>query len=301
MTMVASAEQIQQHRFLSQLLLLASIPTYLITRYAITAPFGRHVSTSKASPWWYGPKINARISWFLFECPNLIWSWYLCWYQLNGSIISSDGTDETKSFVLQIRSGEIIVSTNALLVSLFTMHYVNRAIIYPLRMNRSSQPVPLVVILSAVAFTALNGYLQCFYLGHIEKLNPLTISASGVHNLQVLVGISIFFIGMGINIYSDGVLRNLRSQNKDTNATTRRYYIPKGVFFTLISCPNFAGEILEWLGFAIASNFSLPSVAFVCYTASNLVPRGIAHHEWYKNKFEEYPSERKWAVIPFIA
>eukprot|EP00956_Cyclotella_meneghiniana_P009821 scaffold13606_cov100-Cyclotella_meneghiniana.AAC.4 len=61
-----------------------------------------------------------------------------------------------------------------------------------------------------------------------------------------------------------------------------------------------AGEILEWFGFAMASRFSLSSVAFLCYTASNLIPRGIAHHEWYKNKFDDYPIERKWAVIPFI-
>jgi 3-oxo-5-alpha-steroid 4-dehydrogenase 1 len=296
--MVASAEQIQQHLLLSQLLLLASIPTYLITRYVITAPFGRHVSTSNASPWWYGPKINARISWFLFECPNLFWSWHLCYHRLNGSMLFLDGDE---SLVVKIRSGEIVVSTNALLVGLFTLHYVNRAIIYPLRMHRSSQPVPLVVILSAVAFTALNGYLQCFYLGHILKLQPLTVSTYGVLNLQALVGILVFFIGMCINIQSDGVLRSLRSQNKGTDATTRRYYIPKGLFYTYISCPNFAGEILEWIGFAIGSNFSLPSVAFVCYTVSNLVPRGIAHHEWYKNKFEDYPFERKWAVIPFIA
>ena len=299
---MVSLEQIELHRFYSKLLLLSSIPTFLFTRYVITAPFGKHVSSQSSSPWWHGPKVYARISWFLFECPNLIWSWYYCWYQLNESILYLDinTRSEFGTSTFQIINGDIIIATNALLVGLFRMHYVNRAILYALRMNRNSQPVPLVVILSAVLFTSLNGYVQIFYLGHIEKLPPLILSKSN-KSLDTLFGILIFFVGMGINIHSDGVLRNLRLQNKDNDTTSqRRYYIPRGALFTYVSCPNFAGEILEWLGFAMASRFSLPSVAFLCYTASNLIPRGIAHHEWYKNKFDDYPIERKWAVIPCI-
>ncbi|KAL3802379.1 hypothetical protein HJC23_007204 [Cyclotella cryptica] len=292
--MVASIEQIHLHRFCSASLLLSSIPTYLITRYMVTAPFGRHVSTTK-SPWWYGPKINPRLSWFIFECPNLIWSWYWCWHRNDDSIL-----------FLESSGDENLIPSNTLLICMFALHYVNRAIVYPLRMSPNSQSVPLVVTTSAVIFTAFNGYIQCFYLGHIEKLAPLDLSRHGGlsrNNIQKLLGIFIFVVGMGINIYADGVLRDLRSKNNDKADTTsnRRYYIPRDLVFTYISCPNFTGEIIEWFGYAMASQFSLPSVAFFCYTASNLIPRGVAHHNWYKRKFEDYPMERKWAVIPFIA
>jgi len=125
------------------------------------------------------------------------------------------------------------------------------------------------------------------------------------------VGISIFFIGMGINVKSDSVLRNLRKDNQqkkkqqkqgDTTAIDNQhtYYIPFSPLFRYISCPNHAGEILEWFGFSIASNFSLPTIAFFIYSSSNLIPRAIAHHAWYKNKFDDYPKERQWAVIPFV-
>ena len=229
-----------------------------------------------------------------------MWSWYWCWYRREESVLFLEASGDMVHSLWQVRSGDIVVSSNALLVSMFTMHYVNRAILYPVQMSRSSQSVPLVVIISAVIFTSLNGYVQCFYLGHIEKLPPLTISNSDL-SFQTLLGIVIFIIGMGINIHSDGVLRDLRLQNDDSDtAKQRRYYIPQGTFFTRISCPNFMGEILEWLGFAIASHFSLPSVAFVLYTASNLIPRGVAHHNWYKRKFENYPVDRKWAIIPFV-
>jgi steroid 5-alpha reductase family enzyme len=78
------------------------------------------------------------------------------------------------------------------------------------------------------------------------------------------------------------------------------YYVPRSPLFAIVSCPNFLGEIIEWFGYSMASTFSLPSVAFFAYTACNLIPRAVAHHEWYLRKFDDYPIERKWAVIPLV-
>ena len=58
------------------------------------------------------------------------------------------------------------------------------------------------------------------------------------------------------------------------------------------------GEILEWLGFALAGR-SLPGAAFAAFTFANLAPRGAAHHQWYLKRFEDYPRGRR-AVIPFV-
>eukprot|EP00986_Skeletonema_menzelii_P017523 scaffold20108_cov145-Skeletonema_menzelii.AAC.1 len=192
------------------------------------------------------------------------------------------------------------ISSNVMVLSLFTLHYVNRAVIYPLRMNSNSHRVPLLVTASATIVTMLNGYIQSFYLVRVYKLPPLTLPPSSWINVQSWLGILVFVVGMIINIKSDAVLRNLRRQRNSDRDNQKTYYIPQHRLFTYISCPNFFGEILEWFGFAIASQFSLPAMAFFIYTASNLIPRGIAHHEWYKQKFEDYPLERKWAVIPFV-
>ena len=40
-------------------------------------------------------------------------------------------------------------------------------------------------------------------------------------------------------------------------------------------------------------------VAFATYTLANLLPRGLSHHQWYIEKFEDYPKDRK-AFIPFL-
>lgn len=58
-------------------------------------------------------------------------------------------------------------------------------------------------------------------------------------------------------------------------------------------------EIVEWTGFAAASQ-SPAALAFSVYVCSNLVPRALDHHAWYKATFgDEYPKKRH-AIIPFL-
>lgn len=100
-----------------------------------------------------------------------------------------------------------------------------------------------------------------------------------------------------MNISSDAILRNLR------RSTPRGHYeIPRGGFFDWIglSAPHFLGEIIEWTGFAIACWPSIAALSFAIFTASNLIPRAVAHHNWYRQTFgEAYPHNRK-AVIPYV-
>ena len=69
--------------------------------------------------------------------------------------------------------------------------------------------------------------------------------------------------------------------------------------FEYVSAGNYASEICEWGGFAIAAG-TLPAAAFALMTFCNLAPRAHHHHRWYKDKFKgEYPPHRR-AVLPFI-
>ena len=96
---------------------------------------------------------------------------------------------------------------------------------------------------------------------------------------------------MSINISSDNKLISLRKNSGG-------YKIPKGGVFNFISCPNYFGEIIEWIGFSIIA-LSLPALSFTLWTCFNLIPRALNHHEWYKESFNNYPVKRK-AVIPFV-
>ena len=110
--------------------------------------------------------------------------------------------------------------------------------------------------------------------------------------LLFIVGIGLFAIGMTININSDNNLFSLREDG------STGYKIPRGGLFDKVSCPNYLGEITEWLGFAIAT-WSLAGFTFAIWTFCNLAPRAFTHHRWYKEEFADYPTNRK-ALIPFL-
>ena len=111
--------------------------------------------------------------------------------------------------------------------------------------------------------------------------------------MQFLLGVLLFVLGVSINLHSDATLRRLRALSPN------RRQIPTGGLFEWVSAPHYFGEIVEWTGFCLACNASLASTAFAVYTAANLIPRGIAHHKWYRKNFAAYPPSRK-AVIPYL-
>jgi 3-oxo-5-alpha-steroid 4-dehydrogenase 1 len=113
-----------------------------------------------------------------------------------------------------------------------------------------------------------------------------------VYSFRFSLGITIFLLGFYLNQQSDSTLRNLRKPGE------RDYKIPRGGAFEYISAPHFLGEIIEWLGYAIAVNHT-SAYAFVLFTMSNLIPRSLSHHKWYHDNFKDYPKNRK-AIIPFL-
>ena len=56
--------------------------------------------------------------------------------------------------------------------------------------------------------------------------------------------------------------------------------------------------MIEWLGWAIMT-WSFAGLVFFFWTVANLLPRALANHRWYQEKFPEYPTDRK-AIIPYL-
>ena len=172
--------------------------------------------------------------------------------------------------------------------ALWMGHYFNRSIIFPFR-QKHAKDTAVIVVFSAIFFNIINGFINGYYLGSQHLVQDQYINYFQSPNF--IVGILFFIIGVFINIRSDEILFSLRKNNDG-------YKIPKGFMYNYISCPNYFGEIIEWLGFAIMV-WSLPAFIFVLWTMFNLIPRAVSHHHWYNNKFPDYPPKRK-AIIPFI-
>lgn len=121
-------EQLLQR--LSMGLLFISIPTFLILYFVIPAPWGK----TRASMGWLGQMLPARLSWIVFESPNLVWA-YIC------------GRSKR----------EDLPAMNSFLLLLFVIHYIQRAILYPLCLSRNTKAMPALVVLAAFLFCGVNG------------------------------------------------------------------------------------------------------------------------------------------------
>jgi steroid 5-alpha reductase family enzyme len=171
------------------------------------------------------------------------------------------------------------------MVGLFVFHYFNRSIIFPLRLKTKGKKMPLIIMVSAMLFNTMNGFFMGYYFGNFAEY-----SLEWLSDPRFILGMLVFFTGMAINWHSDHILINLRKPGETG------YKIPMGGMFRWVSCPNLLGEVIEWVGFGILT-WSLPGLVFAIWTFANVVPRAISHHRWYREKFPDYPKDRK-AVIP---
>lgn len=182
----------------------------------------------------------------------------------------------------------VLIPANTILMGTFLVHYTHRDLIFPFRL-RASKPTPFVVWAMAAVFCIYNGYMQTRYL-----LNQAPLDPEAHHSVRFIAGIALWFTGWVINLHSDNILISLRKPGDKKGG----YRIPRGGAFEYVSAANYFGEILEWSGWALASN-SIPAVAFALFTFANLAPRGWKHHQWYKKQFKTYPKKRR-AIIPYL-
>jgi len=170
---------------------------------------------------------------------------------------------------------------------LWLLHYIHRSFIYPFVIDMTNPKMPISIASSAFFFNIVNVNLQAFGIYYLTEY-----SSDWIKDDIFYLGLIIFFTGMYINIKSDYLIIALR-KNKGPG-----YHLPTKFMHKYISSPNYFGEIIEWLGWAILT-WSISGAVFALWTIANLFPRAFAHHQWYKEKFPDYPKNRK-AIIPGI-
>ncbi|KAI9270437.1 3-oxo-5-alpha-steroid 4-dehydrogenase-domain-containing protein [Phascolomyces articulosus] len=244
-------------------------PLFTPTLFWVDAPYGRF-----AGSLFFDWSLSGKWAWSIMEGVSPVI------YTLSMLLVAPQQVDQWQP-------------SQVLLYGLWMIHYINRAIIHPLRAP-SMAPIHTIAFISAVLINILNGYTN----GVWNARHSFSLSTP-----NVALGLGLWVTGFSINVYHDSILFNLRrtkKKNKETNQPQQRYFIPKGGLFDYVSCPNYLGEVVEWTGFAILTSGSYPALAFAATTFGNLVPRGKRAHAWYQNQFKkEYPSSRK-AIVPYI-
>ena len=242
---------------LSSIWVLIGLGTFVYLFFE-SAPYGRHIKEG------WVIKIPARLGWVIMESPSVILM-----------II----------YALIVRDQLQIIHKVFLLIWL--THYIHRTFIYPFLIEMTNPKMPISIACSAFFFNLVNVSIQAFGIFYFTEYSENWISSS-----TFIIGLSIFLLGMYINIRSDYIIVAMKKRNGPG------YHIPQTFLYKYLSAPNYFGEIIEWLGWAILT-WSISGVVFLIWVIANLFPRAIAHHKWYKNKFDDYPKNRK-AIIPGI-
>ena len=226
--------------------------------FFVVAPYGRHIKEG------WGPNISARLGWVFMESPCVI-----------------------LMLGLAIFAWEKLNLVHLVFLIIWLSHYVHRTFIWPFKADMLGKEMPIAIALSAFFFNIVNVSIQGYWIFYF-----VSYSVDWLSSPFFITGVLIFFIGMYINIRSDYILINLRKEKGPG------YHVANTFLYKHLSCPNYFGELLEWMGWAILT-YSLSGFVFFLWTFANLFPRAIANHKWYKKQFKQYPQSRK-AVIPWI-
>ena len=237
--------------------IVVAIATFLtLIIFKVRAPYGRHSSDK------WGMVIPNKWGWFIMELPAFLLMPIL-------ALLGPSPKNEV----------------TYLLIGLWSLHYAYRTLVFPFRIKTQHKKIPLLIVVSAVFFNGVNGFLNGYYLGYMDG------ALNDIGSTHVVVGLLLFATGMYINRSSDKRLISLRRDREG-------YQIPRGGLFKYISCPNHFGEIVEWCGFMLIA-WNVPAITFAVWTFCNLSPRSLNHHKWYQEKFSDYPKKRK-ALFPFV-
>ncbi|MCC6337535.1 MAG: 3-oxo-5-alpha-steroid 4-dehydrogenase [Myxococcales bacterium] len=233
----------------------------------LPSPYGRFASKR------FGVSVNPKLGWFLMELPA------------------------TVSFLVFFawgpRRGELVP---LVLLVVWLLHYGNRGFFFPfsMRVARGEKGTfSLVVLGTGWLVTTLHGYLHATFF---TRLGP-HYGPEWLIDPRFLGGLSLWAISLALNIQSDAIIRDLRTR-EEIAAGVREYRIPRGGLFRFVTSPSYLTELLAWTGFALFT-WSLASVFILVVSAANLVPRAWASHRWYRERFPDYPKERK-ALVPFV-
>ena len=215
------AHEAEFHLLCAALMVFVGCVVWCVEFYgSARAPYGRYASIRAAS--WYGPMINAKVAWFFQES----WAFF------------------TALLLLPFGEPRCLESRpNAVLLAMFMGHYAYRSFVYPFRM-RGGKPMPIGICMLAALFCAFNGLLQ----GRLWSAIAVRTLDTPFDAAVFASGCLVWAVGLGINLHSDSVLRNLRKPGESG------YKIPHGGAFRFVSAANYFGEIVEWLGYALAAN-----------------------------------------------
>ncbi|KHN94777.1 DUF455 domain protein [Metarhizium album ARSEF 1941] len=204
---------------------------------------------------------------------------------------------------------------NRVLAGLFVIHYIYRAVIFPL-IQPSMSPIHVLVALMAAGFQVLNGISIGAWLA---AYGPVTEDAwvRQCSVAQFCAGIAIFYLGLAANFFHDEELREIRRNERRRRhqkqqqqpakgaadrarvSVEKHYQIPQAGLFKYMLYAHYFCEWVEWFGFLVAAGWGcVPAWTFLVNEVFAMLPRAVKGKRWYLEKFGAEKVGKRWAVVP---
>ena len=215
-----------------------------------------------------GVNLNPKLGWWLMEIPATV---SFLWFYVQGP----HATELMPLF----------------LAAIWCIHYGNRGWFFPLSIRvvpGKKASFSITVMALGMFVTGIHGYLNARWFSDLAP----HLTNAWFTDPRFLIGLLVYETGYLTILRSEYIVRHLR----DTPGTD--YKIPYGGAYKWVSSPQYLGELTAWLGLTIMT-WGLPGLVIFLISAGNLVPRAFQTQKWYREKFPDYPAERK-AIIPYV-
>ncbi|MFE3292246.1 3-oxo-5-alpha-steroid 4-dehydrogenase [Rhodococcus sp. NPDC059234] len=245
---------------------------FAFAAFVIVGSFFAQSSYGRFSQANLGFNLNPKLGWWLMEIPATVV--FLVFY------LTGPNRFEPTSLVL---------------AAIWLMHYANRGWFFPLAIRQvpgKRSTFNISVIVMGMLVTSMHGYLNGALFSH-DYFGQY--GTDWLTDPRFLVGLVVYLTGFALLVSSESIVRNLRDKK---NPGAAEYRIPFGGGFRFVTSPAYLGELIAWSGFALLT-WALPGVVILLITAGNLIPRAFATHQWYQEKFTDYPTDRK-ALVPYL-
>jgi very-long-chain enoyl-CoA reductase len=169
--------------------------------------------------------------------------------------------------------------TQLIIVSAIILHFGKRCL-ESLFLHKYSGPIDLVTVM----------FIMGIYSAVAALTGWLTKTAPVLDWLFVAGGV-LFLFSEAANFWHHKILADLRENREG-------YFIPAGGFFNSLTCPHYFFEVLAWIGVAMMSH-QVAMILVMIAMHNYLAARAYKTREWYVEKFDDFPTDRK-LILPGI-
>ena len=250
--------------------------------------------------------LPGRLAWSLAELIGPINMLYIV-YTLPGKLKPAP---DASSSVL----GTGLPVQHEVLVLLYLLHYINRAILAPLVFAPSVSPMaPWVAFLMSYFQYCNSANIACWIVYSTTKIGGTTVPFSPL----AYIGLAMWIYGLQGNIRAEYELfalrrgaakRKAKSEGKAIVTYDKVYVIPplKGAF-KYILFPHYVLEWVEWTGYWIMGGAwglgwgnSTASLWFLIAEVITMLPRAVDGKRWYEQKFGKRAVAGRAGAIPIL-